>query len=160
MDTSTLHTAHVAFLNAAQRVADAGGSALDPPDGEWNADQIVAHVALIDAATLAAAASVVSGTNTTFDNRIALDRWTIEHTATLAGGSSGLQDRVRALGETLCALAGSVLRDAELDTLVPSLLLSNDTLIVNQPMTMRALISGLADSELPAHTQQLLNLLP
>ena len=115
MDISTLDTAHREFLNAAQRVVAAGGSTLAPPEGEWNADQIVAHVALVVATTLATTASVVSGTNATFDNRIPLDTWTIGHTTTLAGGSSGLQQRVRVLGETLCALAGNVLSDTELD---------------------------------------------
>jgi hypothetical protein len=159
MDIGTLHAAHVAFLDAARRVADAGGSTLVPRAGEWNSDQIVAHVALVDAATLATAASLASGANTTFDNRIPLDAWTIEQVTALAGGVNGLQLRVRALGETLCALT-NVLSDAELDTLVPSLLLSSDKLIVNQPMTMRALITGLGESELPAHEQQLLSLLP
>jgi hypothetical protein len=43
---------------------------------------------------------------------------------------------------------------------VPTLLLSNDTLLVNQPMPLRELITGLAEVELPGHTKQLLALLP
>ena len=53
-----------------------------------------------------------------------------------------------------------MLSEAEPDTLVPTLLLSNDTVLVDQPMLLRDLITGLAEVELPGHTEQLLALLP
>jgi hypothetical protein len=102
---------------------------------------------------------VASGANTTYDNRIAADTWTIERTITLAGGNAGLRDRIRVQGDVLCALAGPTLSGAELDTLVPSRLLSNDTLLLDQPVPLRELITGLADVELPGHAAQLLALL-
>ncbi len=160
MDITPLHEAHLALLAAATKVADAGGSVRVPPPGEWNADQILAHVTLVDAATIAAVSSVAAGANTTFDNRVLLDRWTIDHVNALAGGNVGLRHRIRHLGEALCTLGGDVLSDAELDTLVPSLLLSNDKLLVNEPVAVRTLIAGLAENELPGHTGQLLALLP
>jgi hypothetical protein len=43
---------------------------------------------------------------------------------------------------------------------VPTLLLSHDTLLVDQPVPLRDLITGLAEVELPGHTKQLLALLP
>jgi hypothetical protein len=141
-------------------VAGSGDRSPVPPAGEWNADQILGHVSLISAATIAAAALVASGANTTYDNRGALDTWTIERVIALAGGSAGLQDRIRRQGDALCALGGPMLSEAELDTLVPTLLLSKDTVLVDQPMSLRDLITGLADVELPGHTEQLLALLP
>ena len=45
--------------------------------------------------------------------------------------------------------------ETELDTPVPTRLLSNETLLVDQPVPLRDLIAGLADTELPGHTQQL-----
>jgi hypothetical protein len=158
MDTTSLHLAHEQFLDAATRVIDTG-STRAAEAGQWNAEQILAHVALVDAATLAAASAVAAGVNTTFDNRIALDTWTIERARSISGGSTGLQQRIRSLGAALCTLVGEVLSDAELDAVVPSLLLSNDQLLVSQPLTVRALVAGLADNELPGHTDQLLNLL-
>jgi hypothetical protein len=110
--------------------------------------------------TIAAVSTVASGANTTFDNRIALDTWTIDRTITLAGGNAGLRDRIRLQGDALCALGGPMLSDAELDTPVPARLLSNDTVLLDQPMPLRDLIMGLAEAELPGHTQQLLALLP
>jgi hypothetical protein len=53
-----------------------------------------------------------------------------------------------------------MLSEAELDTRVPTLLLSNETVLVDQPVPLRDLITGLAEVELPGHTEQLLALLP
>lgn len=160
MDTTPLRDAYRALLDAAATVAGSGDTSPVPPAGEWNADQILAHVAIINAATIAAASSVASGANTTYDNRIALDTWTIERVISLACGNAGLRERIRLQGDALCALGGPVLSEAELDTLVPALLLSNDTVLVDQPVPLRELITGLAEVELPGHTQQLLALLP
>lgn len=160
MDTAPLRDAYRALLDAAATVADSGDPSPVQPTGEWNADQILGHVALINAATIAAVSSVASGATVTYDNRIALDTWTIERVITLAGGSAGLRDRIRRQGDALCSLGGPMLSEAELDTSVPTLLLSNDTLLVDQPMPLRDLITGLAEVELPGHTKQLLALLP
>lgn len=157
MDTTPLQDAYRALLDAAATVADSDTSS--PPAGEWNANQILAHVAIVNAATIAAASSIAAGANTTYDNRIALDTWTIERVIALAGGNAGLRDRIRLQGDALCALGGPALSEAELDTLVPTLLLSNDAVLVDQPMLLRDLITGLAEVELPGHTEQLLAIL-
>lgn len=161
LDTGPLQDAYRALLDAAAIVASADNPSPAPPDGEWNADEILAHVSLVSAATIAAVAGIAAGANTTYDNRIALDAWTIRHTIAHAGGNAGLRDRIRGQAAALCALAGSaVLSDAELGTLVPARLLSNDTLMVDQPMPLRDIVTGLAEAELPGHTEQLLALLP
>jgi hypothetical protein len=160
MDTNPLRDAYRTLLDAAATVADSGAPSPVPPVGEWNADQILAHVSLINAATIATVCAVASGANTTYDNRIALDPWTIERVIARAGGNAGLRDRIRAQGDALCALGGPMLSEAELDTLVPTLLLSDDALMVDQPMPLRDLVTGLAEVELPGHTKQLLSLLP
>lgn len=113
-----------------------------------------AYRALLDAARIAA------GVHTTYDNRIALDAWTIDRTITLAGGKAGLHERLRVQGEALCELARATLSDEELDTQVPSRLLSNDVLLVDQGVPLRELVTGLGEVELPGHTRQLLALLP
>jgi hypothetical protein len=117
-------------------------------------------VAIVTATTIATAACVASGTSATYDNRIALDTWTIERVIARAGGYAGLRDRVRRQGDSLCALGGPALSEAELDTLVPTLLLSNDTVLVDQLVPLREHITGLAGVELPTHTKQLLSLHP
>ena len=160
LDTAPLRDAYRALLDAAAAVAGPDEPGPIPPASEWNADQILAHVAIVTAATIATASCVASGTNATYDNRIALDPWTIERLVARAGGNAGLRDRIRCHGDSLCALGGPALSEAELGTLVPTLLLSNDTVLVDQLVPLRELISGLADVELPTHTKQLLSLLP
>jgi hypothetical protein len=159
MDTTSLRDAYRALLDAAAVVAGSGDTSPVPPAGEWNAEQILAHVSLVNAATITAVSRVTAGANTTYDNRIALDTWTIERVIALAGGNMGLRDRIRRQGDALCILGGPMLSDAELDTLVPTRLLSKDTVLVDQPMPLRDLITGLAEAELPGHTKQLLALL-
>jgi hypothetical protein len=160
LDTAPLRDAYRALLDAATAVAGSDDPSSVPPAGEWNADQVLAHVAIVTATTIAAASSVASGANAIYDNRIALDTWTIERLIARAGGSAGLRDRVRCQGDSLCGLGGPALSEAELDTLVPALLLSRDTVLVDQLVPLRDLITGLADVELPAHTRQILSLLP
>ena len=158
MNTTPLRDAYRTLLEAAATVADAGDAA--PPDGGWTADQILAHVALVNAATITAVAAVASGAVATYDNRIASDTWTLSRVITLAGGNAGLRNRIRLQGEALCALGGPALSETELDTPVPTLLVSNGTVLVDQPLPLRDLITGLADMELPGHAQQLLALRP
>lgn len=160
MDTTPLRDAYRALLDAAATVAGSGGTSPTPPAGEWNADQILAHVALLTATTITAVSSAAAGTTTTYDNRMAQDTWTLERVIALAGGNAGLRDRIRLQGDALCALGGPMLSEAELDTLVPTLLLSHGKVSVDQPVPLRNLIAGLAEAELPGHTAQLLALLP
>ena len=160
MDTAALQDAYRTLLDAAAAVADSGDPAPVPPAGEWNADQILAHVSLVNAATIAAVAAVESGANTTYDNRFALDAWTLAHVAELAGGNTGLRDRIRHQADALCTLVGPVLSEAELATPVPTRLLSHDAVLVDQTVPLRDLINGLADVEVPGHAKQLLALLP
>ncbi len=158
LDTTALSDAYRTLLEAAGAVADSTPT-IAPAPGEWNADRILGHVCLITAATIAAASAVAAGQHTTYDNRIALDIWTIDRVVELAGGSTGLRDRLRRQAEVLCGLSGPALSETELDTVVPTRLLSNDTVLVDQPLPLRDLITGLTDVELPGHTEQLLALL-
>jgi len=160
MDTTGLRDAYRALLDAAATVADSDGPGPLPPAGEWNADQILAHIAIINATTITAVSAISSGTNTSYDNRMALDTWTIDRLIALTGGNAGLRDRIHRQADALCTLSGPMLSDDELNTLVPTRLLSNGNLLVDQPMPLRDLIAGLAEVELPGHTRQLLALLP
>lgn len=159
MDTTPLRDAYRTLLDAAATVADAGETSTVPLTGEWDADQILAHVALVTATAISAVAAVAAGANTTYDNRIALDIWTIERVISLAAGNAGLRDRIRVQGDVLCALGGSI-SEVEFDTLAPTRLLSNDAVVVDQVVPLREILAALAELELPGHTQQLLALLP
>jgi hypothetical protein len=160
MDLTQLQLAHRELLKAAAAVAAADDPSPAPPPGEWRADQILAHVVLVEAATIAAVSAVVSRAVTTYDNRISHDPWTLDRVISLAGGNAVLRERIRCQGDALAALCGPTLSEVELDTPVPALLISHDQVLVEQPVPLRDLITGLADVELPGHAQQLLALLP
>ena len=155
LDIAPLRDAYRALLDAAATVASSGDAV--PPPGEWNADQILAHVVLVNTATITAVSSAVTGTVTTYDNRLAHDAWTLDRVITLTGGTAGLRDRIGHQADALCALA-TTCGEAELDTPVPALLLSNGKVMVDQAVPLRDLITGLAAAELPGHTRQLLAL--
>jgi len=159
MDTTRSPDAYARLLDAAAHVAGRSGDTVTPPNGGWDADRILAHIALVDAATLATAATVASGAAATYDNRLSHDAWTTTRVTALAGGNPGLQDRIRRQGDALCSLS-AVLSDAELDTAIPTLLLSDGEALVDQPVPLRAILTGLAEDHLPRHTTQLLALVP
>jgi predicted TIM-barrel enzyme len=98
LDIASLRDAYRELLDAAAVVGDSSAA---PPAGEWNADQILAHVAIVTAVTIGAASAVASGASATYDNRMALDSWTIDRLVARAGGNSGLRDRVRSQGDSL-----------------------------------------------------------
>ncbi|SNR58168.1 hypothetical protein [Actinomadura mexicana] len=159
MDTAPLRDAYRALLDAAAEAAEAADSDPVPPPGEWNVEQILAHVSIINAVTIAAVSAVASAAIATYDNRMSQEAWTIERVIAQAGGSAGLRSRIAVQSDALCAF-GPMLGDAELDTLVPTRLVSNGALLVDQPVPLRDLIGGLAETELPGHTRQLLALAP
>ena len=159
-DIESLRGAYGALLGAAEAVAAADGEAdVSPPDGEWDADQILAHVSIVGAMTLATVAAIAAGSHAVYDNRLAHDAWTLDHTIELAGGNTGLRDRIRLQAEALCAMAdGPALSGRELDTPVPTRLVSHGKVLVDQPVTLREILDGLSGMEIPGHAQQLLAL--
>jgi hypothetical protein len=156
MDSTPLRLAYTRLLAAAETVAAAGGGIPEP--GEWNADQLLAHLVSVDAGILAVACSVAAGGQATFDNRLSLDPWNLALISERAGDQAQLRQRIRVQGEALCSLAEQLSED-ELGQSIPTRLLSGNTLMVDQPVSLGDLIAGLADGHLPQHTLQLLALL-
>lgn len=155
MDTTALDKAYADLLDAADTVG--GGDA--PPPGEWNAGQVLAHVVLVTAATVVTASTLATGVVATYDNRLAQDTWTLDHLIAITGGPRELRNRIALQGQALGAIVTS-LSESELDTAVPALLLSNGALALDAQVPMRALIDGLATTEIPGHAAQLRALVP
>ncbi|PAZ15188.1 hypothetical protein CLM62_15020 [Streptomyces sp. SA15] len=152
MDTTALRSAYDRLLDTAA-VPDLG----DADDGGWNADQILAHLLSVDASTAAVALGVVAGARPTFDNRICLDRWNLDRIIAEHSGRADLMEHVRSQADVLCDIADQ-LNEQAASVLVPALLLSNDALVLDQPIPLASLIDGLAEDHVPVHTQQLLQL--
>ncbi|MET9410015.1 hypothetical protein ABZX90_30235 [Streptomyces sp. NPDC002935] len=152
MDTTGLRAAYDRLLDVAA-MSDLG----DADDGGWNADQILAHLLSVDAAVAAVALGVVAGSRPTFDNRISLDPWNLDRIIAEHAGRADLTAHLRSQADVLCAIADQ-LGEPAAAVLVPSLLLSGDELVLDQPVPLAALIDGLAEDHVPRHTQQLLDL--
>ncbi|MFE4309078.1 hypothetical protein ACFRR6_23870 [Streptomyces sp. NPDC056891] len=152
MDTTALRGAYDRLLDAA---AIPGLGEAD--DGGWNADRILAHLLSVDASIAAVAMGVVAGSRPTFDNRVSLDRWNLDRIIAEHTGRTDLIDHVRSQVTVLCDIADQLNEEAA-SVLVPSLLLSNDALVLDQPIPLASLIDGLAEDHVPVHTQQLLDL--
>ncbi|MQA03152.1 MAG: hypothetical protein GEV07_10630 [Streptosporangiales bacterium] len=152
METTALRAAYERLLDAAA-TPDLG----DAADGGWNADQILAHILSVDAAIAATALGVVLGSRPTFDNRIALDTWNLDRIIAEHSARADLIEHVRSQAAILCDIADQ-LNDKAASVLVPTLLLSNNTLALDQPVPLAGLIDGLAENHVPEHTQQLLDL--
>jgi hypothetical protein len=153
METAALRDAYQDLIAASHPAGDS------PAAGEWGTVEVLAHVSLVGAATIAAVADIAAGALVVYDNRTAQDSWTIGRTVAAAGGLDGLRSRVARQFEALCALVPS-LGTAELATPVPTLLLSNGTVLVDQPLALQEIVTGLAEGELPGHAAQLRALHP
>ncbi|WP_093797068.1 hypothetical protein [Streptomyces sp. Wb2n-11] len=152
MDTAVLRTAYDRLLDAA-----ATPGLGDTDDGGWNADQVLAHILSVDASIAAVALGVVAGSRPAFDNRICLDAWNLDRIIAEHSGRADLIDHVRSQAAVLCDIADRLHGEAA-SVLVPSLLLSNDVLVLDQPIPLAGLINGLAENHVPGHTRQLLGL--
>ncbi|SNR57251.1 hypothetical protein SAMN06265360_110144 [Haloechinothrix alba] len=152
MDTTALRSSYDRLLDVAA-IPDLGNAA----DGGWNADQILAHILSVDAGIASVALGVVSGARPAFDNRISLDTWNLDRIIAEHSGRVELIDHVRSQATVLCDIADQ-LNDTAAAVLVPSFLLSNDALVLDQPIPLADLIDGLAENHVPAHTRQLLDL--
>jgi hypothetical protein len=68
-----------------------------------------------------------------------------------------LIDHVRRQATVLCDIA-ELLNDEATSVLVPSLILSDDALVLDQPIPLAGLIDGLTEDHVPVHAQQFLDL--
>ncbi len=152
MDTTKLRAAYSGLLEAAAH-PDLG----DAADGGWNVDQILAHLVSVDSSIAAVALGVISGARPTFDNRICLDPWNLERIIAAHSGRAALLDQVARQSALLCDIADHLSHD-DASVQVPCLLVSNDALVVDQPIPLSALVDGLADDHVPVHTRQVLEL--
>jgi hypothetical protein len=149
MDVTRLRKAHDEFLAVA-----AGGGFGPPPAGEWDADRVLAHIALGEMSAAAAALAIAAGQRAVYDNRPSLDEWNLQRVVGEARGTGDMTSLVRRYGELLCDIAAG-LTERELEVSLPVLILSKDQVLVDEPRPLRALLAGLGDVHLPAHAEQL-----
>ena len=154
-----VHTADLEALAGAYDAffAEAAAGAFGPPaDGEWNAAQVVAHVALNDDAMAAVCRSLIHGAAPAFGNEPCQDRGALDAVVASAGGSlAGVVGVAHERAETVRLLLGR-LDDDQLATEVPCRLLDHGAVVLDAPMAWRKLaVDTQAGFHLPLHTEQL-----
>jgi DinB superfamily len=149
VDTTGLRAAYHSFLAVARN-----GHFGPPPPPEWTAAQVLAHIIAGDTAITAVALAVAAGKRPSYDNRPSLDRWNLARICAAAGDLPTLIDLVHRRGQLLCEVAEQ-LTDAEADVTVPTLIVSNDEVMLDAPLPLRSLIDGLGHVHLPRHAEQL-----
>lgn len=152
MDVAALRQAHEELIAVA-----ANGDFGPPPAGEWDAETILAHVALVDASIAANALAIVAGQRTSHDNRTSLDEWNLRRVVSEHGGIKDLIEFIRVQGDVLAEVADSLPKSA-LSAPIPVLIISGSELAVDEPWTLDQLISSIGDYHLPQHTEQLAEL--
>ena len=154
VNLSVLDAAYAAFFAEAER-----GGFGPPPDGEWDAAQVLAHVALNDLAMSAVAHAIVQGRRElSFANEVCQDREVLDAFVRDAGDLSELVARGRSISEVARAATARLDR-SRLATLVHCRMLHDGTVVLEEPVHWgRIAVHTQATRHLPAHTGQLRDL--
>ena len=154
VNLSVLDAAYAAFFEEAER-----GGFGPPPDGEWDAGQVVAHVALNDLAMTAVAHAIVHGrTELSFANQVCQDREVLDAFVRDAADLSQLVARGRSISEVARAATARLDR-GRLATTVHCWMLHDGTVVMDEPVHWgRIAVHAQATRHLPAHTGQLRDL--
>lgn len=152
-DLRDLGAAYEAFLIE----AEAGGFG-DAAEGEWDADRVIAHVTLNDAAILAVCQSLVHGSPITFENRTCQDPAVLTAWVDACGTRDELIVRCRHMAtQTMAALRR--LTPEQRATEVHCRLAHDGTIVLDGPRPWDAIaVDAQSTMHLPAHVDQLRNL--
>lgn len=129
-----------------------------PPEGEWDADHVLAHVAMNDAAMLAVSHAIIHGRPGRLENQTCQDRDAMAAWIAGCGDRAGLIARGRDAARQLLAVLARLSADQRA-TEVPCRLTHDGRLVVDEPRPWESMaIAGQAGFHLPAHIGQLRDL--
>jgi uncharacterized protein YciI len=130
-----------------------------PPEGEWSAELVAAHVVRSNDLIADAAEKIAAGTGVAYDNAGSIDEDALRRLVEIAGGLVGL---ARELERAAVRLNRSyrALGDAKIDTELPVVIADHGVTVRDEPMTIGSLIEGNATFHLDMHYGQLRALQP
>ena len=152
MNTDTLKIHYDELIDYAASTAFAR-----PPDGEWDAEQVVAHLSANDDLLLGVTLDVLERRNTSYDNADAIDTQKLNALVAECGGMTGLVDRLR-LTSTRVVEAAQQLDDERAGTMLQVRIVDGTDVRVDQPLPIAALYQAQANIHIPNHLQQLKDL--
>ncbi len=150
-DTAALRTAYEAFFTEAL-----AGGFRSPPDGEWSAAQVVAHVAVNDDGLAGVCRALVVEKPVSFDNALPNDPTVLDVLVRSHDGDlAALVATGRQRADEVCLLLER-LSPEQLATEVPCRLADHGEVVADGPMGWgRLAVTVQASRHLPAHTDQL-----
>lgn len=150
MDLTALRSAYAAFIEA----AETGPFVLPANPEKWTAEQIVAHMVIINQLLAAAMSELLAGRPPSFDNRPAIRAPHLRAIVAAAGDWPGLIALVRQSSAVVCQLAEEV--EAETATRpFPVLLQTGETIVCDAPLTLAQILETQTNLHLPGHRAQL-----
>jgi hypothetical protein len=152
-ELAELRVAYDAFFAEADR-----GGFGPPPDGEWDAAHVVAHVALNDVAMAGVGRDLVFGREPSFDNVLCQDRGVMARLVERCGDLAGLVAFARDQARTAVQVASRLDADQAAHP-VPCRLLHDGEVVLDRPMPWWQIAVVLQTARhLEAHTGQLRDL--
>jgi hypothetical protein len=125
-----------------------------PPAGQWNADQVLAHLVAIDRMVAAAAAELLSGGIPVVDNRPAQSVAYLNAIGAAAGGRDDLLAALDQAGREVALLADQ-LDDTHRATNVPTIIVHEGDVRLQQPRAFSVLLEPV---HIESHLEQLAGL--
>ncbi|MFB9233932.1 hypothetical protein ACFFWC_00025 [Plantactinospora siamensis] len=154
MDTAVLRRGYELVLAE----IEAGGFG-PPPEGEWTAEQVVAHLAANDELLAEATEAVLAGAPYAYYNHNALHRPQLDGLVAECGGLAGLATLLRATSQRLCSLIDR-LDAVAADVPVETHIRDGDRIVIDEPVPWGRVVDIHERVHLPAHTDQLRALRP
>ena len=124
-----------------------------PPDGGWQAEVVVAHVTANDRLIAAHIAEALAGGSPSYDNRPATRERYLGAIIAAARDWNGLIESARRSSREVLDLATALGEEGRVPH--PTLILDGDTVQVDEPVPILALLAAQARVHLPAHAAQL-----
>ena len=153
MDAAELLRAYETLLAE----ADAGGFG-PPAEGEWTAEEVVAHIAANDELLIEATEAVIAGSPYVCYNHNSIHRPQLDALVAECGGLAGLAARVRGSSRRLCDLVDRL--GVHGATPVDTNIRDGDEIVVSEPLPWGRTLDIHGRVHLPRHTEQLRALRP
>lgn len=148
MDTADLRRAYDVLLDEAEN-----GDFRPPPEGEWTAEQVVAHVAANDELMTEATEAVIAGSPWVCYNHNTIHRPQLDELVADCGGLPGLTRLLRGTSQRLCDLTEHL--GDKSSALVDTHIRDGWDLRIDEQLPWGRTLDIHGRLHLPAHTEQL-----
>jgi hypothetical protein len=149
IDTTAIEAAYGLLLREAT-----AGDFVEPGDGEWGVDQVLAHLVIDSRMLCAACADLLDGRIPVVDNRPTQSPRYLEAIIKACGDRQALVAELERVGRELIALVAEISND-QANAQAPTIIMDGGVIRVERPVPISDLLGS---NHLDLHTSQLLAL--